>query len=360
MAGVPPVTEVAGRPEALDQALERLRLEGAIFLRAEYSESWTLEGQGGPMFAAMMHPGAERLVLFHVIASGRCWVALPGGERYWASAGEVIVLPYGDEFLMGGVEAATPVHIASVVPLPPWTEMPVIRYGGGGDRTDVVDASIQRTRCSIRAGPRSPRRSWFGRRTGPQGTGSTRASHTHWKNRQASHRLADQQSSLSCSSPKRSGCISRRPPQWSAAGSLGYAIPCSDSRWPRSTQLRNEDGRLTTLLPRPGCHARGSTVASARFSDVRRSAISTNGGCTWRKTCWRPRTPRSRRSPTEWDTTRKRRSAERSNARTDGPQPCGAQLGRTGPHISDVLNTPARVSFVAADAQTGARRTIRR
>ena len=65
------MTEDAGRPEALDQALERLRLEGAIFLRAEYSESWTLEGQGGPMSAAMMHPGARRLVLFHVIASGR-------------------------------------------------------------------------------------------------------------------------------------------------------------------------------------------------------------------------------------------------------------------------------------------------
>ena len=133
------MTEDAGRLEALDQALERLRLEGAIFLRAEYSESWTLEGQGGPMFAAMMHPGAERLVLFHVIASGRCWVALlPGGERYWASASEVIVLPYGDEFLMGGVEAVTPVHITSVVPMPPWTEMPVVRHGGGGDRTDVV------------------------------------------------------------------------------------------------------------------------------------------------------------------------------------------------------------------------------
>ena len=40
MARVPAVTEVAGRPEVLDQALERLRLEGAIFLRAEYSESW--------------------------------------------------------------------------------------------------------------------------------------------------------------------------------------------------------------------------------------------------------------------------------------------------------------------------------
>jgi AraC-like DNA-binding protein len=132
------VTEVAGRPEALDQALERLRLEGALFMRAEHSESWALEGMGGPNFAAMMHPGAERLVLFHVIASGRCWVALPGGERYWASAGELIVLPYGDEFMMGGVEPAAPVHGASVMPPPPWTEMPVLRYGGGGERTDVV------------------------------------------------------------------------------------------------------------------------------------------------------------------------------------------------------------------------------
>jgi hypothetical protein len=215
------MTEDAGRPEALDQALERLRLEGAIFMRAEYSEGWTLEGQGGPMFAAMMHPGAERLVLFHVIASGRCWVALPGGERYWASASEVIVLPYGDEFLMGGVEAATPVHIASVVPMPPWTEMPVVRYGGGGDRTDVVCGCLYSEDPLFdpgRAGPRSPRCSWFGRRTGPQGVGSTRALLTHWKSRQARHRLADPQSSLSCSSPKRSGFISRRPPPPRAAG----------------------------------------------------------------------------------------------------------------------------------------------
>ncbi|UVJ41285.1 hypothetical protein [Arthrobacter sp. CJ23] len=50
--------------EPLKEALEGLRLEGAIFLRAEYTEGWALEGQGGPVFAAVMHPGAERLILF--------------------------------------------------------------------------------------------------------------------------------------------------------------------------------------------------------------------------------------------------------------------------------------------------------
>ena len=41
------MTEVAGHLEALDQALERLRLEGAIFMRCEFSESWTFEGGAG-------------------------------------------------------------------------------------------------------------------------------------------------------------------------------------------------------------------------------------------------------------------------------------------------------------------------
>jgi AraC-like DNA-binding protein len=126
------------RGEPLTEVLERLRLEGAIFLRAEYTERWALGDQGGPLFAAMMHPGAQRLILFHVVASGRCFVSCADGERYWANAGEVIVLPYGDVFLMGGVEPVEPVSIMSVVPPPPWTEMPIVRYGEGGPRTDVV------------------------------------------------------------------------------------------------------------------------------------------------------------------------------------------------------------------------------
>jgi AraC-like DNA-binding protein len=124
--------------EPLDEALERLHLEGAIYLRAEYTERWALGDQGGPMFAAMMHPGAERLILFHVVASGRCFVSCADGERHWANAGEVIVLPYGDAFLMGGVEPVEPTSILSVVPPPPWTEMPIVRQGEGGERTDIV------------------------------------------------------------------------------------------------------------------------------------------------------------------------------------------------------------------------------
>jgi AraC-like DNA-binding protein len=160
------------RGEPLTEALERLRLEGAIFLRAEYTERWALGDQGGPLFAEMMHPGAQRLILFHVVASGRCFVSCADGERYWANAGEVIVLPYGDVFLMGGVEPVEPVSIMSVVPPPPWTEMPIVRYGEGGPRTDVVcgclysedllfDPALKAFPPVFVVRPTGPARAWF-------------------------------------------------------------------------------------------------------------------------------------------------------------------------------------------------------
>jgi AraC-like DNA-binding protein len=39
---------------------------------------------------------------------------------------------------MGGVEPVQAVSILSVVPPPPWTEMPIVRHGEGGSRTDIV------------------------------------------------------------------------------------------------------------------------------------------------------------------------------------------------------------------------------
>ena len=65
---------------ALRDALERLRLEGAVFLRAEYREPWTYESLPARPPRSMLRPGTDRVVLFHVVASGTCWVAVDGGR----------------------------------------------------------------------------------------------------------------------------------------------------------------------------------------------------------------------------------------------------------------------------------------
>jgi AraC-like DNA-binding protein len=128
----------AGPSASLQAALERLRLQGAVFLRAEYREPWAYESLTGPATAALLRPGETRVVLFHVVATGRCWVAVGDGERHWAAAGDVIVLPYGDQHRMGGTGEAETAPLLSFLTPPPWTEMPVLRHGADGSLTGVV------------------------------------------------------------------------------------------------------------------------------------------------------------------------------------------------------------------------------
>jgi AraC-like DNA-binding protein len=132
------VTTARTPASPMDESLQRLRLEGAIFLRAEYREPWSYRSATGPATAAMLRPGTERVVLFHVITSGTCWVDVDGGDKHWAGPGDVIVLPYGDQHRMGGVAAADVVPLSAIMQAPPWPVMPVIRHGAGGERTDVV------------------------------------------------------------------------------------------------------------------------------------------------------------------------------------------------------------------------------
>jgi len=123
---------------ALSDALDRLRLSGAIFLRAEYTEGWAFESMPVEDLARILVPGRRQVVLFHVVARGRCWVAADDGVKHWAEAGDVIVLPYGDTHRMGGSSDAVMVAASSLVEAPPWLQMPVIHHGEGGDETDVV------------------------------------------------------------------------------------------------------------------------------------------------------------------------------------------------------------------------------
>ena len=136
MTGAP--GRMTGTPDPLQGALERLRLEGAIFLRAEYTEGWAYESPPGADLAALLRPGAERLIFFHIVAKGRCWISLPDGDPMWAEEGDVIVIPYGDQHAMGGSSPCERVPIASLLDPPPWNTMPVIRHGAGGDETHVV------------------------------------------------------------------------------------------------------------------------------------------------------------------------------------------------------------------------------
>jgi AraC-like DNA-binding protein len=124
--------------DALGTALHRLRLDGSIFFRAEFTERWAYQSPTPDQMTQILRPDAKRLIIFHIVAAGSCWVQAPGGERLWAREGDVIVLPYGEQHSMGGWEPADEVPILELFDPLPWRTLPVLRHGAGGQRTDIV------------------------------------------------------------------------------------------------------------------------------------------------------------------------------------------------------------------------------
>ena len=123
---------------AVGSALAGLRLDGAIFFRAEFTERWAYRSPTSEQLTRILRPGAARLIIFHIVAAGACWVRLDDGERLWASEGDVVVVPYGDQHAMGGAETAAEVSIVDLLDPPPWRTLPVLHHGAGGPRTDIV------------------------------------------------------------------------------------------------------------------------------------------------------------------------------------------------------------------------------
>lgn len=131
------VASSADGAAVLGSALEQLRLDGAIFFHSVFSEPYAIDATPNQV-AQLLHPGAERLVLFHIVAEGHVWVTDVHGDRHRASAGDVVVLPYGDDHRFSSDEPSEPVAMLSLFDPPPWQEMPYLEYGGPGAATSIV------------------------------------------------------------------------------------------------------------------------------------------------------------------------------------------------------------------------------
>src|SRR6185312_10746316 len=62
--------------DALSETLRVVRLVGAIFINARFSAPWSYQSPSADSAASILEPGAERVVIFHLITEGECYVEL--------------------------------------------------------------------------------------------------------------------------------------------------------------------------------------------------------------------------------------------------------------------------------------------
>jgi AraC-like DNA-binding protein len=123
--------------DALSETLRVVRLVGAIFIQGQFSAPWCYQSPRADTAAPLLEPGAERVVIFHLITEGECFVEIDAEAPVLLSAGDVVVFPHGHAHRMSsqpGLEPASGARLENVLARRPRK----LVYGGGGRTTRLV------------------------------------------------------------------------------------------------------------------------------------------------------------------------------------------------------------------------------
>jgi AraC-like DNA-binding protein len=124
--------------DALSEVLRGVHLTGAIFLRAELSEPWGFQAPPAGDASALLAPGTEHLVPFHLVTEGKATVRVAGCEPVHLEAGEIVVLPRGDAHVLASGAPAGLVDTSALLPAILEGSLLTERGGGGGPVTRFV------------------------------------------------------------------------------------------------------------------------------------------------------------------------------------------------------------------------------
>jgi hypothetical protein len=92
--------------DAFSEVLSAVKLKGALFFNAEFSAPWGFASPRSDSLAPDLLPGAEHLVIFHLLIEGSASVQLEDGRPIRLSAGDIVMFPHGDPHRMGSGSAA--------------------------------------------------------------------------------------------------------------------------------------------------------------------------------------------------------------------------------------------------------------
>jgi len=123
--------------DALSEVLKVVRLGSAVFFHARFTAPWCFQTPEAESVMQTLHPGAERLLIYHFVTEGSCRVAMAGSPPIDLRAGDIVVFPHGDAHRMASdmvVAPGPPVDITSLLRRKPR----MLRYGGGGDATRFI------------------------------------------------------------------------------------------------------------------------------------------------------------------------------------------------------------------------------
>lgn len=122
--------------DALSEALNSVRMTSAIFFNAEFTAPWGFAAPPTEELAPKLSPGAERLVIYHLVTDGRAVASVEGAEDLLLKAGDIVIVPGGDAHRVFNGSPTRWLDSATSLGNP--RDLKVVRCGGGGEATRFV------------------------------------------------------------------------------------------------------------------------------------------------------------------------------------------------------------------------------
>ncbi len=124
--------------DALTDVLRTMRLTGAVFLDAEFTEPWCVLAQVGPEEYARFSAPPAQVIGYHYVLEGRLEVSVTDGTPMTAGPGHLLLLPRNDSHILGSDLRAEPQDIDQLVQPGGEDGLASLHYGGGGARCRIL------------------------------------------------------------------------------------------------------------------------------------------------------------------------------------------------------------------------------
>ena len=124
--------------DALSEALRAVRVASALFFTGEFSAPWHFATPSQKQVGPVLAPGAEHLVLFHLVAAGEATARTSAHDDVALAPGDLIVFPHGDAHELWNGQAAELFPSARLLPRLSKGELAAEKWGGAGPVTHII------------------------------------------------------------------------------------------------------------------------------------------------------------------------------------------------------------------------------
>jgi AraC-like DNA-binding protein len=124
--------------DVLSEVLKVIRLEGALFFNVEFTAPWSVRAHTWQALACHFAPGAEHIIIYHLVTAGRASVRLDSGEQITLSAGDLVMIPQSESHIVENGRPTKTLDNAEEMASALKQGLKLWRIGGGGELTRIV------------------------------------------------------------------------------------------------------------------------------------------------------------------------------------------------------------------------------